>query len=62
MMHAFSATTGTELWAYIPNLVMANLNALTRKNYSHEYTVDGTPSTGDVDFGNGNWHTLLVGG
>ena len=62
MMHAFSATTGTELWAYIPNLVMANLNALTRKNYSHEYTVDGTPSTGDVDFGNGNWHTILVGG
>lgn len=72
MLHAFNATTGAESWAYVPNLVMANLNNLSRKTgFTHKYYVDGTPVVGDVDFGNMSsaannaaaaWHTVLVGG
>lgn len=88
MLHAFSADTGGELWAYVPGLlfnakldtashpsfnypntsVLASLSF--RSGYSHLYMVDGTPTTGDVDFGNTlgtlvttpDWHAMLVGG
>lgn len=69
MLHAFVAGTGAESWAYVPNLVMANLNNLSLKGYAHQYYVDGTPESGDVDFNNihgvssgGDWRTILVGG
>ncbi len=71
MLHAFSATTGAELWAYVPKLVWSSLNMSTRKTgYTHLYRVDGTPISGDADFtatlgaaaGNPDWHTLVVGG
>ncbi len=70
MLHAFNAATGAETWAYVPNLVIANLNNLSSKtNFTHKYFVDGTPVSGDVDFknccttGSGNdWRTILVGG
>lgn len=72
MLHAFNAGTGAELWGYVPNLVMPNLNNLSRKSgFVHKYYVDGTPTVGDVDFSNtdgvtGNpppaWRTVLVGG
>ena len=63
MLHAFDAATGTESWAYVPNMVMAGLNKLTAKtHFAHEQSVDATPASADVDFGAGNWRTLLVGG
>jgi type IV pilus assembly protein PilY1 len=71
MLHAFVASTGAESWAYVPNLVMANLNNLTLKpGFTHKYYVDGTPTSGDVDFkqvdgvtGSGtDWRTIVVGG
>lgn len=70
MLHAFNAATGAETWAYVPNLVMASLNNLSRKSaFTHQYRVDGSPVSGDVDFknccttGSGNdWHTILAGG
>ncbi|WP_189941779.1 pilus assembly protein [Sulfuriferula thiophila] len=72
MLHGFNASTGAELWAYVPNLVMANLNNLSSKsNFTHKYYVDGTPALGDVDFRNTdgatgantpNWHSIIVGG
>ena len=71
MLHAFSASTGAELWAYIPKLVWSSLNISTRMTgFTHLYRVDGTPVSGDVDFtatagaaaGNPDWHTLVVGG
>lgn len=72
MLHAFVATTGAESWAYVPNLVLSNLNNLSLKaGFTHKYSVDGTPVTGDVDFGNmssaasnaaADWRTILVGG
>ncbi|QJC56441.1 Type IV pilus biogenesis factor PilY1 [Polaromonas vacuolata] len=70
MLHAFAAASGAELWAFVPNLVLSSLNNLSRSSgFSHQYTVDGTPVSGDVDFnnvgGNNNtvdWRTILVGG
>ncbi|MEI8169008.1 MAG: PilC/PilY family type IV pilus protein [Rhodoferax sp.] len=70
MLHAFVASSGAESWAYVPNLVIANLNKLILKSgFSHIYYVDSTPAFGDVDFNNidsisssGDWRTILVGG
>ena len=71
MLHAFDAATGAEIWAFIPNLVLANLNNLSSKSsFTHKYSVDGTPVSADVDFqnvsgatGSGtDWHTILAAG
>lgn len=71
MLHAFNASTGAESWAFVPNLVLPNLNKLSlASGFTHQYYVDGTPVSGDVNFGavdgvSGNtadWRTLLVGG
>lgn len=71
MVHAFNAATGAEEWAYVPNLLMADLNQLSRKtNFTHKYFVDGSPVYSDVDFGNTHlaavttpdWKTIVAGG
>jgi len=72
MLHAFyagtltpSANDGQEVWAFIPREVLPRLNRLADTNYSklHEYTVDATPSVGDVfDTDSGTWKTLMVAG
>lgn len=42
MLHAFNATNGNELFAYIPNIVnWGGLETLSRPDYSHRYFVDG---------------------
>jgi type IV pilus assembly protein PilY1 len=56
-----TSTSGTEVLAYVPNAVFANLSKLTSPNYVHQYYVDGPPTAGDVYFGDA-WHTVLVGG
>jgi len=66
MMHAFNASTGAELFAYIPSSVIPNLNELTDPNYgtspAHRYFVDGSVKAGDVYFtGDADWHTALIG-
>lgn len=76
MLHAFDSTAGgtnagSELWAYIPPMVMPTLYKLADKNYSskHQYYVDGTPSVGDIcpnapssTCTSSQWKTILVGG
>jgi type IV pilus assembly protein PilY1 len=64
MLHAFSAATGSELFAYIPRGVFNNLQKLTGRYYAgmHQFYVDGSPTAGDVNFSDGTWHTLLAGG
>ncbi len=64
MLHAFNATSGTELFAFVPNGVFANLFNLTAPLYNqkHLFFVDGSPQSDDVMFADGSWHTLLVGG
>lgn len=63
MLHALNASTGAEVWAYVPRLVMPDLHKLADKNYAakHRFFVDGSPQTMDVKIG-GTWKTILVGG
>lgn len=61
MLHAFNALTGQELWAFVPNAVMANLYKLADKNYTHQYFVDGSPVIADIKV-SGSWKTILIGG
>lgn len=63
MLHAFSAATGIELWAYVPTAALPNLYALADKQYAtqHQYLVDGTPVVQDVFIG-GAWKSVLVSG
>jgi len=63
MLHAFEATTGKELWAYVPSMVRANMAKLADVNYgsNHQFFVDGSPVVADVQI-DGTWKTILVGG
>lgn len=61
MLHAFDAATGNELWGYIPSFVTPRLKNLASKSYSHQFYVDGTPVSGDVQL-SGGWRTMLVSG
>lgn len=63
MLHAFDATTGDEVWAYVPTMVMPNLYRLADKNYGnkHMFFVDSSPVAGDIKIG-GQWRTIVVGG
>ena len=58
MLHVINASTGAELWAYVPGGVHANLGALALKTYSHRFYVDATPTIAKLDTGT----TMLVGG
>ena len=60
MLHAFSVLTGEELFAYVPNLVFANLSALADPVYAHQYYVDLAPAIEDVTLSGVS--TMLVGG
>lgn len=67
MLHAVKADDtsaevsdgGTELFAYVPSFV-GNLHELARLSYGHNYYVDGSPFSADVDVG--GWKTVLAGG
>jgi type IV pilus assembly protein PilY1 len=65
MLHAFNASNGQELWAYVPSMVMSNMYRLVDRDYgqntNHRYFVDATPVMGDV-FDGTNWRTVLIGG
>ncbi|HQR69673.1 MAG TPA: PilC/PilY family type IV pilus protein [Burkholderiaceae bacterium] len=63
MLHAFDATTGDEVWAFVPRTVLPKLYKLAETAYatSHEFYVDGSPAIGDAYFG-GQWRTVLIGG
>jgi Tfp pilus tip-associated adhesin PilY1 len=73
MLHAFNVGNGTaadplggdETWAIIPSAVLPNLYKLADDNYAnlHQFSVDGTPTVGDVRGATaGSWKTMLVGG
>lgn len=72
MLHAFHATNGRELMAYVPRGVYDHLRSYTQPNYSHRYFVDGHPFTGDADLSGRSrtttnvpppdWRTVLVSG
>ena len=65
MLHAFRATDGSEIFAYVPNLVFVNLNNLAYPDYydNHAYYVDLSPVIQSrVEISPGDEITLLVGG
>ena len=59
MLHAFSASSGSEWFAYVPWAVRNRLSNLSSNPYSHQYTVDGSPSVGDV-YDGGAWRSVLT--
>jgi len=61
MVHAFTADTGDELWAYIPSNQLDRLPDIASTGYCHEFSVNGTPRAVDCYVG-GAWKTILVGG
>lgn len=61
MLHAFSATDGTELFAYVPNALLKKLNQLTHPAYVHQPYVDGQLAVGEALAG-GQWKTILASG
>jgi len=60
MLHAFAEDTGEELFAFVPNYVIGELNKLTDPLYQHQFYVDGSPTYGDV-FYNNSWKSVLAG-
>jgi type IV pilus assembly protein PilY1 len=60
MLHAFNADNGEELFAYIPNEMLAKLPKITSKDYQHEFFVDGSAVVADA-YVSGNWKSVLVG-
>lgn len=65
MLHAFSAGTGIERFAYVPRGVLPHLYRLAEPGYArnalaHRYFVDGPLSEADVQIDN-EWQNLLIG-
>lgn len=58
MLHAFDASNGQELFAYVPSMVYDHLADLANPEYEHKYYVDATPYARDVS----GTQTLLAGG
>ncbi|MCX7107340.1 MAG: PilC/PilY family type IV pilus protein [Methylococcales bacterium] len=61
MLHVFNATDGSEVFAYIPSMLLPNLKLLANVPYGHQYFVDGGLSIAKVNM-SGTIETFLVGG
>ncbi len=61
MLHAFGAADGKELFAYVPNALMQNLNRLTLPEYAHQPFVDGALTVAEAQVA-GRWRTVLASG
>jgi len=65
MVHVFNAVDGSEVFAYIPSMLIPNLVKLTQIPYTHTYFVDGGLVVGDAKIeigGTDVWRTVLAGG
>ena len=68
MLHAFRASDGMELMAYVPGYFLqhdsgksaARISSLTDAAYKHKFFVDATPMVGDVLDGS-TWKSILLG-
>lgn len=68
MLHCFDATTGVEIWGFIPYNLLPKLKNLSQKDpltgvryRASDIYVDGTPSVADVYINNA-WKTVLICG
>ncbi len=70
MLHAIDTSDGSELFAYVPNVLVKDLPDLTDPDYSHRYYVDLSPAINDAyitpargtNSGSLSWNTVLIGG
>jgi type IV pilus assembly protein PilY1 len=65
MLHAFDATSGNELFSYVPRALYSKLSAITDKDYALNSTIDkvnadGSVIAADMKVG-GAWGTYLFG-
>lgn len=63
MLHAFDVDTGEERMAYVPGIRNnhTQLARLTQPGYTHQFSVNGSPTANDIVL-NGAWRTVLVSG
>jgi type IV pilus assembly protein PilY1 len=61
MLHAFAASDGTELFAYVPEMLLSQVNRLTSPTYTHQPYVDGAIAFAEAKLGD-DWKTVLVSG
>src|SRR2546427_1514610 len=61
MLHAFRESDGVELWAYIPEELLDDLQTATVTFGVHPYFVDGSPIAADIKI-SGAWSTIVVFG
>ncbi|WP_158592221.1 pilus assembly protein [Noviherbaspirillum sedimenti] len=61
MLHAFDAKDGVELFAYVPQCLIRNLNQLSRPDYVHRPYVDGAIAVAEARV-LGKWKTVLAAG
>lgn len=61
MLHAFHAVNGDELFAYMPNALLQNVNQLAAPEYVHRPYVDGMLSVAEALVGE-KWKTVLASG
>lgn len=66
LMHAFRASDGKELFAYLPRAVATSVNKLAAPEYVHQPYVDAIPMVSEAQItpagGTATWKTLLVAG
>lgn len=61
MFHAFDASNGNELFAYVPSFVYPNLSELTSPNYGHKFYADGTATARTVATTSGSQDWMITG-
>ena len=63
MLHILDAADGSEVFAYVPSMVIHKLALLAARDttYEHSYYLAGELASGSAKFG-GSWHTVLTGG
>jgi hypothetical protein len=61
MIHVFDTQDGSEVYAYVPSMLLPKLRQLSKTYYTHSYFADGQLTAGDAKIGD-DWKTLLTGG
>jgi len=61
MLHVFDAQDGSEVYAYVPSMLIGKMKELTKASYLHKYFVDGQLVAADISVDD-TWKTILAGG
>ena len=60
MLHSFDATTGVELFGFLPRAALGAMTSYSAPDYDHRYLVDGPLAEGDA-YISGGWKSVVVG-